>query len=260
MSRIENKVLGLILQFVSDRGARVLELTPGEGNLTRSLLAAGYRNIEAMDIHPENFRVDGVKCHQGDLGSRFPFADESFDLVISVEGIEHLEHQYYFASEACRVLKRGGCAIITTPNIVNFASRLRFLFTGFYALATRPSSEFEKNWVIEHIYPLTFWQLRHILHTNSLQIKQITTDKLRRSAALGVLFYPFSLFFTWLALRREPDARQRARNMHIVRQLHSSALYLGRTQIVMAEKVRLEYRKLLGSRPDHVPQHRESGV
>lgn len=244
MSRIEDKVAELINTRIPDRTARILELTPGEGNLTRKLMELGYTQIEAMDIHPENFKMEGVKCHHGNLSQPFPFKDEGFDLVISVEGIEHLENQYQFASEINRVLKTQGHAVITTPNIVNFASRLRFLFTGFYALATRPSSEFEKNWVVEHIYPITFWQLRHILHTSGLFIQDLATDKIRNSAKLGVLFYPFTLFFSWLALRKEADTRQRRVNMEILRQMHLPPLFFGRTQIAIAQKQSSTYRKV----------------
>lgn len=243
MSRIEDSVLLLVRRTVTNHNARVLELTPGEGNLTRGLVRTGFVNVQAMDIHPENFHVDGVKCHKGDVNERFPFEDEAFDLVISVEGIEHLEHQYRFASEINRVLRPDGYAVITTPNIVNFASRLRFLLTGFYALAARPSSEFHKDWTIEHIYPITFWQLRHILHTNGLRIRELTTDKKRKSAALGALFYPLGYLATWVALRSEADVRQRARNMEILRQMHSPSLYFGRTQIVLAQKSPLAYEK-----------------
>src|SRR5690606_27092111 len=146
MNRIETAVLRFIAQNVST-DAFILELTPGKGELTRALLDRGYRRIEAVDIHPENFSVPGVVCRRGNLSERLPFDDGSFDLVISVEGIEHLENQYRFAAEVNRVLKPYGMAIVTTPNITNFASRIRFLLTGFYALAERPSSEFEKNWV-----------------------------------------------------------------------------------------------------------------
>jgi 16S rRNA A1518/A1519 N6-dimethyltransferase RsmA/KsgA/DIM1 with predicted DNA glycosylase/AP lyase activity len=50
MDRIENKVLSLIQDNISDKTIRILELTPGQGRLTRLLLDNGYTNIEALDI------------------------------------------------------------------------------------------------------------------------------------------------------------------------------------------------------------------
>jgi SAM-dependent methyltransferase len=41
---------------------------------------------------------------------------ESFDLVVSVEVLEHVEEDEKFVSEVCRVLKPGGKFIMTTPN------------------------------------------------------------------------------------------------------------------------------------------------
>lgn len=236
MDLTEQKVLGLIKTYIPNKDAQIMELTPGEGNLTRALIDEGYTNIQALDIEPENFKVDGVTCHKGNLNDLFPFDSASFDLVISVEGIEHLENQYQFASEINRILKNDGYAVITTPNINNFASRIKYLFTGFYALAERPSSEFEKNWYVEHIYPLTFWQLRHILHTNGLFIKKILTNRIRKSSFIGFLFYPFSYYLTWLELKSEPHEGQRKLNMEILRQMHSPALYLGRSQIIFSQK------------------------
>jgi SAM-dependent methyltransferase len=42
--------------------------------------------------------------------------DKSFDLVVSVEVLEHVEADELFVSEVCRVLKPGGRFIMTTPN------------------------------------------------------------------------------------------------------------------------------------------------
>jgi SAM-dependent methyltransferase len=41
---------------------------------------------------------------------------ESYDLVVSVEVLEHVEEDERFLSEICRVLKPGGRFIMTTPN------------------------------------------------------------------------------------------------------------------------------------------------
>ncbi len=45
-----------------------------------------------------------------------PFADESFDCVVSFQVIEHINHDKEFVSEVRRVLKEGGKFIISTPN------------------------------------------------------------------------------------------------------------------------------------------------
>jgi len=236
LSRIEKKVFSLVVKNCPDKTIRILELSPGKGHLTTALWEAGFKNIEAMDIYPENFANKDIKCHKGNLSEKFPFDDQSYDLVITVEGIEHLEDQYRFASEINRVLKTGGMLALTTPNIGNFPSRVRFLFTSFYALCTRPSSEFVKNWVIEHIAPVTFYQLRHILHTNGIFIEHITTDHIRRSGYLGILFWPFSYLATMVALRKEKEPRQLSVNMEILRQIHSIPIFFGRTQVTFSRK------------------------
>lgn len=243
MNRIEKKVLKIISKNFPAKNIRILELTPGEGNLTRALIEHGYNNIEALDINPQNFTVDGVRCHKGDLNKPFPFDSDAFDLVISVEGIEHLENQYQFAAELRRIVKGQGHVIITTPNIINFASRLRFLLSGFYSLAQRPNNEYEKNWVIEHIYPLTFWQLRHILHTNGLFIQKLETDHIRKSALIGAPLFPLTFFYTWKTFAKEPDQRQKRTNFEILKQIHKPGIYFGRTQVVLAEKRASSYIK-----------------
>ncbi len=46
-----------------------------------------------------------------------PFDDESFDCVISFQVIEHIKKDRLFVEEVCRVLKKGGVFIVSTPNI-----------------------------------------------------------------------------------------------------------------------------------------------
>lgn len=51
----------------------------------------------------------------GDM-TRSDLPSDSFDIVVSVEVLEHVEEDDRFVSEVSRVLKRGGRFIMTTPN------------------------------------------------------------------------------------------------------------------------------------------------
>ncbi|MEI6614250.1 MAG: methyltransferase domain-containing protein [Chrysiogenales bacterium] len=49
-------------------------------------------------------------------GCQLPFSDQCFDLLVSIDVHEHLNHPEILAREFFRVLKSGGRAVITTPN------------------------------------------------------------------------------------------------------------------------------------------------
>ncbi|MBN2139323.1 MAG: methyltransferase domain-containing protein [Sedimentisphaerales bacterium] len=59
--------------------------------------------------------IEGIEVEVGDLTNlRFP--DETFDKVFASEVLEHIPDYNKAISEMARVLKPGGCAVITTPN------------------------------------------------------------------------------------------------------------------------------------------------
>ncbi len=52
-----------------------------------------------------------------------PYADNSFDSLVSFQVIEHIENDTLFLKEIFRVLRPGGIALITTPNRIQSLSR-----------------------------------------------------------------------------------------------------------------------------------------
>jgi 2-polyprenyl-3-methyl-5-hydroxy-6-metoxy-1,4-benzoquinol methylase len=83
----------------------------------------------------------------------FPFANESFDCVVALEIIEHLDNGLLSLLEIHRILKGEGVLIISTPNTVHLQNRLdSFIFhKKILARSTNPyhkheysSKEFEK--------------------------------------------------------------------------------------------------------------------
>jgi SAM-dependent methyltransferase len=81
----------------------------------RTLLPAGVR-YRAIDIADADalFGYDLLDTERFE-GSRWPVADESTDIVLATEALEHVPEPNIFVAEARRVLRRGGRLIITVP-------------------------------------------------------------------------------------------------------------------------------------------------
>jgi SAM-dependent methyltransferase len=231
--KTHRKVLEIFTAF-PNRGD-LLEIPAGEGALAWQLHKLGYR-VTAGDIDPRFFKVRVIPCVAVDLNSRFPLEAERFDFISCIEGIEHLQDQFEFVRECHRVLKPGGMLVLSTPNILNMASRFKFLFSGFYSLVPRPINEFSLVPVFDHINPITYYQLRYMLHTQGFEITRVATDLHRRSAAAFYVLKPLVRLYSLRTMRKERDPQQREANREIRRILTSPAIMLGRTLILVARK------------------------
>lgn len=104
------------------RGARVLEIGCGMGELLSALADIGYdcTGLDVSRTRIESLRSLGTPRlrFQRAEGSRLPFEDNSFDAVISIQLFEHLhpEDAAMHLRETHRVLKPGGRYLLETPN------------------------------------------------------------------------------------------------------------------------------------------------
>lgn len=100
------RVCGDILEIGTGTGYGIDIIAPR----CRRFVTMDKTRSEELAAMPEN--VEFVQATVPPL----PFADESFDYVVSFQVIEHIKRDKEFVREVHRVLKKGGKFIVSTPN------------------------------------------------------------------------------------------------------------------------------------------------
>ncbi|MFY9260906.1 MAG: class I SAM-dependent methyltransferase [Gallionella sp.] len=239
---IYSSVERVVNQRLKSNTPHCLDIGAGTGDLlallrqTRPQLTA-----KACDYHIERFGLTDVPITQLDLNTHpLPYADNSFDLVTCSEVLEHVENYRAVLREIRRVLKPNGLMIVTTPNVLNMKSRLRYLVTGFANLfGPLPVKNQDRFNTSGHITPIPYFYLAHAMLDCDFRELDLATDKLQSSSKLlNILFAPL-LWFGWgkfLQLERNRYQTLGAENEGYVMQHNSKTIRLGRTIVVSAFK------------------------
>jgi SAM-dependent methyltransferase len=104
-------------------GARVLSSGCGFGGSLLAYHDAGAASVTGVEVDPEYARfselrvaeIPGAQVVQYE-GGRLPFHDDAFDIIESMDVIEHTEDDRAYLAELRRVLAPGGLILLVTPN------------------------------------------------------------------------------------------------------------------------------------------------
>jgi SAM-dependent methyltransferase len=120
---------GLIAGLVGGPGLRVLDLGCRTGALTQHY--ADGNDVVGVDVDRDALELAaerlGIETHWADVEESLPFDDETFDVVVAGELLEHLADPAATIAEARRVLLPGGRLVGSVPNAYRLKSRIRFL-------------------------------------------------------------------------------------------------------------------------------------
>jgi len=242
-----DRLLELVSPMLRD-GARVVDVGAGEGYFSQ-LLGERVRStrgvepsevIRACDLYPEFFRYPDVPCDPIDAAGVFPYDDASFDVAVSVEVVEHLQDQFHFMRELFRVVRPGGHAFVSTPNLLNIISRLRYLHSGFWLLFDPlPLSSHDPRHTSGHIHPITAYYLAYLFARAGFTDLRIHFDRHKRSAAaLAALTWPMralpNALFDRRLQRKQPLSWRE--NRHLIESLNSWGMLTARSIIVEGRK------------------------
>ena len=107
-------------QFVT--GKHVLDIACGEGYGSKLMKDWGAASVVGVDISSEALQIanqmfaeEGITFLQH-TAEELPFESQSFDVIVSYETVEHLDHPEKFLEELARLKKADGVVIISCPN------------------------------------------------------------------------------------------------------------------------------------------------
>jgi SAM-dependent methyltransferase len=116
----------VVYERLADRcaGREVLEAGCGEG-YGADLIADVARRVIGLDYDEATVahvraRYPRVEMLHGNLAT-LPLGEESVDVVVNFQVIEHLWDQGQFVGECFRVLRPGGALLMSTPNRITFS-------------------------------------------------------------------------------------------------------------------------------------------
>lgn len=107
-----------------EQAGRILDAGCGIGGSSLYLAAKYGAQVDGVTLSPVQAARATARSREAGFGDRarfqvadalhLPFADDTFDLVWSLESGEHMPDKAAFLQECCRVLKSGGVFILAT--------------------------------------------------------------------------------------------------------------------------------------------------
>jgi len=190
---------------------RLLEIPAGDMPIARGAKERGWRTV-GLDLFP-TASFEGVLA---DACARLPFADEAFDALVSMEGIEHFENQAAFLRECARVLKPGGLLVLTTPNVLHLSSRLSAFWTGQRVMKRGFINEEQtlrertgSRTYHGHAFLIDVFRLRYLMAIEGLALDELRPSRWSTGSLLLSPLIPLVWLATRIALRSGRRVRTR---------------------------------------------------
>ena len=133
----------LVLAYLRNkRVQRLLDTGCASGDFTikvAQLLKA--KEIHGVEIVEKSYKVavsKGITVAKKDLNKKLPYKDNYFDVILSIQNIEHLYFTDDYLQEMHRILKKKGLFFLTTTNLAAIHYRIMLLL-GMQPICLHPS-------------------------------------------------------------------------------------------------------------------------
>jgi 2-polyprenyl-3-methyl-5-hydroxy-6-metoxy-1,4-benzoquinol methylase len=149
--------------------ARVLDVGCGTGAWLSRLRHAGYLDLHGIDLDHAARSVSRVEFTVVDLEDvHWPLESNSFDFITAIEVVEHIGNRSNFLRNINRCLSIDGSALLTTPNVHNLASRMRFVLTNSLR-------QYDEKADPTHFQPVFLHPFQLLLRREGFRMEYLTT-------------------------------------------------------------------------------------
>lgn len=135
MNLKESRLKKVCKMILEENSGKLLDIGCGKGVFSSFFIQHEWKTY-GIDLDSnliDEALKKGLNAVNYDVSKGLPFKNDFFNCVFAGEIIEHLVDTDFFIKEIYRVLKPGGCVIITTPNLISFENRIRILL-GVYPI------------------------------------------------------------------------------------------------------------------------------
>ena len=172
----QERRLGMMAKWAPLADARVLVAGCGVGVYAGQIRQRYTERVEAFDIEISRVRIarGGVPGALVSAGEYIPFADSSFDVVLSHEVIEHVRDDRRSVQEMLRVTRRGGRVLLFCPNRWHPFETHGHFWKGKYHFGNSPLINYlPKPWrdrLAPHVRAYTAAELKRLLDFDRVEI------------------------------------------------------------------------------------------
>jgi methionine biosynthesis protein MetW len=192
--KLDDRMTRIIAQCVAIAPHSVLDIGCARGfllgQLKERLPGIECYGLELSSSLAAMGRENGITVFEQDIAAGVPLPSETLDLVVMGEVIEHVFDPDACLEEIRRLLKPGGHAIITTPNLAAWYNRLMLLF-GMQPIFTETSTRKKYGHGFAalgqgntetqgHLKLFTLGALRELLHDLGFVVERVIGYKFYR--------------------------------------------------------------------------------
>ena len=199
VENIESSKLFSIFKYVdqlvkNNKSIRILDYGCGGGQLLTYLRILGYSNLTGVDVGDEK-KINQLNTMYGKIGYgtdtffiydgvSLPFDDNSFDVIISQQVLEHVHNVEKYFSESKRVLSSKGKILFEFPHrLVPFDTHTRMWFVHYFPSMIRNifydkfrenKSQYYGN--LLNLQPI--WYYKRLLNTMFSSVVDLSEDRI----------------------------------------------------------------------------------